>query len=177
MKLTEYTPGAGKRRAALAVFWTALSVRAVLLLLQLFAGLTIMGTVTTELIHYVVLVSALFCITKRRFALSALIVLLLLFNTVLFLLHNDGAEYRFISPQRTNTLVIREKSALISAGWSKAYHREYGIFLRDLDIRLGTGENYSSYPSGQYHVTWEDEQTVLLTYYAGKGYHNLKIAL
>lgn len=174
MRLVEYRPEGAARRVALVVFWAALGVRVALVLLRL-AGLTVMGTVTLELLQYIILLSAFFLVRSRRALLYVLLVLGLALNTALFLLRNDGAEYRFISPQRTNALVIREHSALISSGIADVYSRKFGVLLQNLEVSLGAGENYTLYPSGQYKVVWQDESTASLTYYDGRAYQVLTI--
>lgn len=176
MRLVKYTPGGTRRRIALIVFWTALGIRLALLALG-FAGYAVMGNTTLELIQFVILIAAFFLVRSRRTLLYGLLILGLLLNTALFLLRNDGAEYRFTSPQRTNALVIREHSSLISSGTADVYSRAFGVLLNKLDLTVGAGENYTLYPSGQYRVAWDDESTAKLTYYDGYAYRELTIPM
>ncbi|WP_312640350.1 hypothetical protein [Hydrogenoanaerobacterium sp.] len=177
MKLIKQKPHPATRKIARILFWSSLSLRIALAGLELTAGLYIAGTVTLPLINFVVLISALFLIQKRRAVLYILTGLLIVCNAALLLINNDCAEYYFTSPQKTNTLVIREKSALISSGWADVYSREFGIFKRKLDYKVGTDDSYQPFAHGQYRLEWTGEFTALLDYYNGHGYQQLEIKL
>ncbi|RPF48848.1 hypothetical protein EDD70_1681 [Hydrogenoanaerobacterium saccharovorans] len=177
MKLMEHKPRPTTRKIAFFVFWSSLIIRTILLGLELFAGIYLIGTVTLQLLNFIILISALFLIKKRRVLLYFVTGLLIVCNAAFFLINNDSAEYYFTSPQKSNTLVIREKSALVSSGWADVYKLEFGIFKRKLNYRVGTNDSYQPFSHGQYRIEWSDESTVLLDYYSGKGYGQLKIEL
>lgn len=177
MKLIKTAPPPTARRVAAIVFWVALAARVLLLGAQLFAGLAIAGKVTLPLLNFVVLGSALFLIRRKHALLFWLAGVLILCNAVYLLAGNDGAEYYFSSPQKTNTLVVREKSALISSGWAELYRLRYGIFLERLEGKVGTDDNYQPFSHGQYRLEWADENAVSIYYYDGHGYKQLQIAL
>ena len=176
MKLVEVKSRPSRHRIAAVVFWCALVLLIVLMGLQLLGGLTIVGRWTLPLINFVVLLAAFLALRGKRFWLRALLILVLLGNLAFFLVSNDGAEYRFISPQGSNTLVIREKSALVSSGQAELYRKE-GIFLRRLEGNISAFDSYQPFAQGQYHLEWVDEETVLLAYYNGHGYQQMEINL
>lgn len=64
MKLMEHKPRPTTRKIAFFVFWSSLIIRAILLGLELFAGIYLIGTVTLQLLNFIILISALFLIKK-----------------------------------------------------------------------------------------------------------------
>lgn len=177
MKLIEYSPPPTARKVAAVIFFVSLLLRAALLGFSLFGGLTVAGKVTVPLLNLVVLISALFIIRKHRVPLFIITGALIVVSAVYLLLCNDGAEYHFTSPGGESTLVVREKSALLSLGWAETYTREYAVMLKPLEVKIGTDDNYQPFAHGQYRIEWADENSASVYYYDGHGYKQINITL
>lgn len=177
MKLKPYKPKPTIKQLALVLFCVALTLRLALAAINLVTGLSVVGKVTLPLLNFAVLLPVPFLIKGKRALLYVITGVLLVVNSFLLLMGNDGAEYYFHSPQKTGTVVIREKSALVSSGWADIYSLEYGIFKKKLDVQVGTDDNYQPFAHGQYRIEWLDETTMQLEYYNGHGYQKLEIHL
>ncbi|MEG0838919.1 MAG: hypothetical protein RSF33_03825 [Hydrogenoanaerobacterium sp.] len=177
MKLIEYKSPPTARKIAAVVFAVALAARILLLGLSLFFGYEISGKATLPLINLIILLAAFPIIKNHKALLASVCGILMILNLGYLLVCNDGAEYYFASPNKQNTLVVREKSALLSGGWAKLYKRDHLLFLKPLGEAVGTDESYQPFSHGQYRIEWSSENTVAVYYYDGYGYKRLDITL
>lgn len=79
----------------------------------------------------------------------------------------DYTEYSFESPNKSNTLIIREGAFLLGADIT-VYEKKYIFFMKelnDLPYMLSTDDGYEPFKEGQYKVKWISENDVELEYY------------
>lgn len=92
----------------------------------------------------------------------------------------DYTEYSFESPNKSNTLIIREGAFLLGADIT-VYEKKFIIFrkeINDLPYLLSTEDGYEPFREGQYKVKWISENDVELEYYTNlNGGHWEKVLL
>lgn len=81
------------------------------------------------------------------------------------------SEYRYFtfkSPDKDNTLVIEEKTFLLS-GWCDVYEKRYGIFIKKIDGVISTDDGFRPFSNNLYTLQWKDEDTAVINYSFGSG--------
>lgn len=76
---------------------------------------------------------------------------------------SENKYFIFKSPNKNNTLVIEEKSFLLS-GYSNFYQRKFGIFIKPLNEGIQTDDGFRPFSNNQYKITWIDNNTAKLEY-------------
>ncbi|MEG0613606.1 MAG: hypothetical protein RR486_13900 [Clostridium sp.] len=69
-------------------------------------------------------------------------------------------EVYFSSPNNTNTIVVVEKSASLSKGYSLLYERKYFLFKKAINWNRIDGLN--SFSSGYYTFEWKSEDLAII---------------
>ncbi len=81
----------------------------------------------------------------------------------------SGYKYfDFKSPNKSNTLVIEEKTFLLS-GFSDFYEKKYGIFIKQIDSGISTDDGFRPFSNESYKLQWINEETVKISYAFGNG--------
>lgn len=82
--------------------------------------------------------------------------------------NDDSRYYYFTSSDKSTTLIVEENSWLLS-GWSNFFIKENGLFARKLKAYILTDDGYRPFESGNYSLTWLDQDTVKIEYGFGSG--------
>ena len=82
------------------------------------------------------------------------------------MLYSEYRYFTFKSPNKLNTLVIEEKTFLLSA-WSDVYEKKYGIFIKQIDGEISTDDGLRSFLNKTYKLQWSNENTVIVNYRFG----------
>ncbi|MDU6294859.1 hypothetical protein [Clostridium celatum] len=94
-------------------------------------------------------------------------VLIIAISMFIYMFLFSGNKYfTFKSPQRTNDLVIEEKSFLLS-GISTFYEKKFGVFIKPLDIEINIDDGFRPFSTDSYEINWIDEDTVNVRYNYG----------
>ena len=113
-----------------------------------------------------------FCCEKEDMLLGKLIytitmVLIIAISMFIYMFLFSGNKYfTFKSTQRTNDLVIEEKSFLLS-GISTFYEKKFGVFIKPLDIEINIDDGFRPFSTDSYEINWIDEDTVNVRYNYG----------
>lgn len=82
------------------------------------------------------------------------------------ILYSEYRYFTFKSPNKLNTLVVEEKTFLLS-GWSDVYEKKYGIFIKQIDGEISTDDGFRPFSNEAYKLQWIDENTVIVNYSFG----------
>lgn len=82
------------------------------------------------------------------------------------MLYSEYRYFTFKSPNKLNTLVVEEKTFLLS-GWSDVYEKKYGIFIKQIDGEISTDDGFRPFSNETYKLQWSNENTVIVNYSFG----------
>lgn len=85
---------------------------------------------------------------------------------IYMLLFSENKYFTFNSLEKTNVLVVEEKSFLFSE-ISTFYEKKFGVFIKPLDIEIDTDDGFRPFSNEEYKIKWIDESTVIIKYYYG----------
>lgn len=140
-------------------FIISLIFRVFIFILNKFFQLSILGSITTEIINFIILLSAFFLFIYGEI-LIYIIVSLTIVNTVALIIHVEPKEYYFKSPNRINTLVAVEHSHLLN-GWVDFYEKKYFIFKKKIEnSTVGINNGYRSFHNRDFIMTWINDDEV-----------------
>jgi hypothetical protein len=82
----------------------------------------------------------------------------------------DYTEYHFVSPNNSNTLIIREGAFLLGAD-IRVYEKKYLMFRKEFENSpyISTDDGYEPFKAGKYSLDWTSENEVTLNYYTNLG--------
>ena len=150
-----------------AVFFLLL-FRVVLLIFNLLGYMVLFRTVGQSVIFFfydaVLLILCIFSFHFRRkpgywIACVLLLPILLLYGTNVFSYAGDTSYLSFLSPQGTNTLVVRETGSIFS-GECRFYRKVNGGLVKDTGARIRIDDGYQSFRDNPRQIVWLDENTV-----------------
>ena len=137
----------------------SLIFRVFIFILNKFFQLSILGSITTEIVNFIILFSAFFLFINREI-LIYIIVSLTIVNTVALIIHVEPKEYYFKSPNRINTLVAIEHSHLLN-GWVDFYEKKYFIFKKKIEnSTMNIDNGYRAFHNNNFIMTWINDKKV-----------------
>ncbi|WP_297713096.1 hypothetical protein [Clostridium sp.] len=84
------------------------------------------------------------------------------------MLYSEYRYFTFKSPNKVNTLVVEEKTFLLS-GWSDVYEKKYGIFIKQIEGEISNDDGFRPFSNEAYKLQWINENTVIINYSFGLG--------
>ncbi|CAM2077050.1 MAG: hypothetical protein NSGCLCUN01_01238 [uncultured Clostridium sp.] len=99
------------------------------------------------------------------------LVVVILIPIIIFayiMLYSEYRYFTFKSPNKSNTLVVEEKTFLLS-GWSDVYEKKYGIFIKQIEGEISNDDGFRPFSSGAYTLQWKNDDTVIIGYSFGSG--------
>lgn len=98
---------------------------------------------------------------------SVIVVIMIPIIILVYVALFSGYKYfTFKSPGKNNTLVIEEKTFLLS-GWSDVYEKKHGIFIKQIDGVISTDDGFRPFSNDSYKLQWKDEDTAIINYSFG----------
>lgn len=96
--------------------------------------------------------------------------LIIVISIFFYMLSCSGNKYfTFKSPQKTNILIVEEKSFLLS-GVSTFYEKKSDVFIKSLDVEIDTDDGFRPFSSDSYEIDWINENTVNIKYDYGSSF-------
>ncbi len=166
------------RKRYLKYIWTiALSLEVILYLIFYFFRLKIYlfnigpNSIVLGLLMLILILPMMFfdyvdkTLIKVIYNLAVVILIpIIIFGYIMF--YSEYRYFTFKSPNKANTLVVEEKTFLLS-GWSDVYERKYGIFIKQIDGMISNDDGFRPFSSEAYTLQWKDDNTVIINYSFG----------
>lgn len=167
------------------IFIISIFIRVILIVLAASFDLYIVGMITTKIINFIILFSALFLLYKIKnkterntiiLVFYPIIIILIIINSFITIFCIDNQEYIFSSPNKKNAIILDENIFWNSTHYN-IYQRKGFIFKKDLSKDISTDDR-QPFANNNYSISWEDENTVTISYsYFSGTQHSSQITL
>ncbi len=147
------------KRLCIICFIVLLFCRILISILHNFFQLYILGTITSEILNFIVLFLAIFLFKNSEVIVYPLIGLIIV-NIILLLVHLEPKEYYFKSPDSSNTLVAVERSRFFLTTVD-FYEKKYLIFKKKIeDSSIDIDNDYKAFKLNDFSLTWLSDKEV-----------------
>lgn len=153
------------------IFIISIAVKIILLILGVILNLYLIGIHTSNIINFIILISALLSILDIKDKTESniiqpifipIIIILMLINSVVTMFFFDNQEYIFNSPNSKNAIILDESTFLNTTNYD-IYDKKFSVFKEDLHKSINTDES-RSFDINKYSIKWKNEDIVTIKY-------------
>lgn len=165
------------------IFNISILLKLILIVLTVTCDFYLIGILTTKILNFVILISALLILlykigtkserTALTFITIPIITILILINSFITIFFIENQEYIFNSPNNKNSIILDENTFL-STTYYQLYEKKAFIFKKKLPQYISTDNQrpfYDTNDHNNYSINWKSENKVIVSC---KYFHNIQ---